>query len=487
VGIDTFAWPLVDEFVDREDQLRRMEGWWADPSRVPLALVGRRRVGKSWLLRRFAHDKHALILVSEQLPAGAQLTRFSEQLEPVLGVRPDLPDLAALFRVIYRAGRKRKLLVVVDEFPYLLGTSAPAQRRALSTIQSVMEDERDSSKVKLIVCGSQVAQMESLFSERSPLYGRFDRFDVRPLRFADAVRFFGQLGAIDAFERYAVAGGMPMYLSRLSHGTLRAAVCASVLHPDAPLWNEGRGLVEQELREPRTYFGILVQLSSGPKQLHEIAQPIGVEATSVSRYLHTLQDLRLVSRSAPHGAKATSKSGHWQLDDPFLRFWFRFVFPYQSDLEQGLAPEALYDADVKPHLSEHVSPVFETWCLEWLRRHRAADATIFGRWWGNSANIFRRTGERTTEEVDAVGGRRGGVVTLVSEAKWSTRKLGPGIVGDLRTYKIPAMCDGGLKVADSPAIVLFSKSGYTSGLRQLAADDPAIELVDVADALGTRE
>jgi AAA+ ATPase superfamily predicted ATPase len=260
-----------------------------------------------------------------------------------------------------------------------------------------------------------------------------------------------------------------------------------VLDLDAPLWNEGRALVEQELREPRTYFGILTQLAGGPKQLNEIAQPLRLEVTSVIRYLQTLQDLHLVSRATPFGSKPTSKSGHWQLDDPFLRFWFRFVFPYQSDLDAGLSPEALFDADVRPHLAEHVSPVFEAWCGSWLRRHRAELATTFGRWWGRSANRFRRSGERSSEEIDAVGGRRNGTVTLVAEAKWTSKVLSPAIVDELRTYKIPALVDAGLDVVDDPTIVLFAKRGYTPSLRDLAAADSRIQLIDVEAALAARE
>jgi len=473
-----FQWPLIGEFVNRATELDALEQWWTSSRREPLAMMGRRRVGKSWLFRRFADGKPAVVLVAEQLPAGSQLARFADLLEPVIGVRPDLPDVPTLFRVLHRAAKNEQLLVVIDEFPWLLGTSAAETGRLLTSIQAAIEEERDDSKLKLILCGSQVAQMEALFGERNPMHGRLQRLAIRPLSFADSLPFFADSNSLDAFERFAITGGMPMYLARLARGSLRSAVTSQILGRDAPLWNEGRSIVEQELREPRLYFAILEELAHGLKPLNEIAQPIGVSTGAVSKYLATLIHLRLASKSDPFAAPETSRSGRWQLDDSFLRFWFRFVFPFQTDLESGLSATGLFDAEVAPAMSDHVAPVFEQWCLQWLRANRSSEATRFGPWWGNAANEFRRTKERSAEEIDGVGSLRNRV-TVVSEAKWTNRQLSPAIIEDLDRFKIPALRQSGLKVADEPRIVLFSKSGYSDALHDLARRDARIDLIDV--------
>jgi AAA+ ATPase superfamily predicted ATPase len=481
--MEIYAWPSIGEFLDRADELDRLNAWWDGLDRRPVALIGRRRVGKSWLFRRFAHGKPAVLLVAEQIPPGAQLTRFAESLEPVLGVRPDLPDLATLFRVLYRAAQTEKLLVVIDELPWLLGSTAAEVRRALSVVQAIMEEERDRSGLKLVLCGSQVGQMEALFGEKNPMHGRLIRTEVRPLAFADATIFFPGLQAIAAFERYAIAGGMPLYLGRLAEGSVRTAVCREILDRNGPLWNEGRSILEQELREPRVYFGILEQLAGGEKELKEIAQPLRMDGAVVAKYLSTLAGLRLVERRLPLGARLNARSGHWRLGDPFLRFWFRFVFPYQSDLESGLRPDDLYDGEVEPVLADHVAPVFEDWCRSWLRANCGDAATAVGPWWGNAATRFRRDKERSSEEIDALGTLRGRV-TLAAECKWTNRPLGPSVVADLDTYKIPALKDAGLRVVERPRIVLFSKAGYSAGLRALAETDGRIQLVDVAAEFG---
>jgi len=483
VRVQSYEWATVDEFVNRTAELARMEAWWAATARQPLAVLGRRRVGKSWLFRKFAHGKPAIVLVAEQLPVSTQLERFSDILEPVFGFRPALAGVGDLVKVLYRAAGDKELLVVIDEFPYLLGSTAAEVAESSSSVQAVMEQERDGSHLRLVVCGSQVSQMEAMFGENNPLHGRLERLEVRPLSFADASGMLASLtDPIDRFERYSISGGMPMYLARLGGGPLRDVVCANVLDRFAPLWNEGRVLVEQELREPRIYLAILERLAAGPQQVHELAQHAGLDSKRASKYLSVLTELRLVSRSVPIGSGPDSRAGRWQLDDPFLRFWFRFVFVHQGDLEGGLDAGGLFDAVVAPDLADHCAPVFEQWAHTWLRANRAEIAVNWGRWWGNAANTFRRDGTRSTEEVDVVGLLRKRV-TAVVECKWTNEQLTPAVVTDLDTYKIPALREAGLKVVKDPRIILMCRSGYSDSLFELAATDGRIELVDVPAAL----
>lgn len=483
MAVPVFSWPLVTSFINRVEEQARLEAWWGEATREPLAIIGRRRVGKSWLFRRFADGKPAIILVAEQLPPHSQLTRFADILEPILGLRPDLPDVQTLLRVLFRLAKDQKVLAVIDEFPWMLGTSAAEVTQTLTTVQAVMEEERDSSQLKLVLCGSLVSQMESLFTEKNPMHGRLRRLPVRPLMFPEALLFLPDLDPVETFERFAVAGGMPMYLSRLASGSLRDAVCNAILNKDSPLFSEGRSIVEQELREPRVYFAILEQLARGGMPANEVGQRVSMETNAAHKYLLKLEELRLVSKHAPFGAAADARSGRWRLDDEFLRFWFRFVFPFQTDLESGLAPQTLFDAEIAADIPDHVSPTFEAWCLQWLRANSAGGATRFGNWWGNAANEFRKTKERSSEEIDAVGALKNRVV-IVSEAKWTTAQLGTSIVEDLEKYKIPALRQD-LKVVERPAIVLFSKSGYTPELTQFAANANHITLVDVPQALVT--
>lgn len=340
--------------------------------------------------------------------------------------------------------------------------------------------------MKLIVCGSAIAQMEALQSERNPLHGRLVPLELRALPYGRAIGLLDVDDPEDRFIRYAIAGGMPRYLTALARGTRESRICDQMLMPDAPLWNEGRTIVGQELREPAVYFALIEQLASGEKEVGELARAIRKKSAPVGKYLSQLEDLRLVRRDLPYGASATDRGGHWVLADPFLRFWFRFVFPFQADLEAGLSPENLYRSEIAPELAHHISPVFEAICREFVRSSMGAKATRVGRWWGNALNSYRKTGERTTEEIDVVGSLRKRV-TVIGEVKWTSRPVGEKLLSDLHAFKIPALTQGGLKLAGNPVIMLFSRSGYTPGLMERADGDDNLVLIDVAEMLSTHE
>ncbi len=480
--VPAFQWSLVPEFLDRREELARLENWWASSERMPLNLHGRRRVGKSWLFRRFAHGKPAVILVASRVYPGAQLSSFADRLEPILGVRPDLPDVPTLFRVLFRAARQKKMLVVIDEFPWLLPASEGGAEVELSRIQAVLEEERDNSRLKLILCGSQVGQMEALQSERSPLHGRLVPLRLRRLPYAEAALFLPRLDPVARFERYAITGGMPRYLAALAAPNLKKALCEGVLNRDSPLYDEARTIVEQELREPKSYFAILAQLADGDKELNEIAQATRLSTSTVSKYLAMLAELRLVQRHLPLGAGNDSRQGHWRLLDPFIRFWFRFVFPYQDELESGLRAADLFDQVVEPALHTHVAPVFEEWCREWTRANYGHAAQQVAGWWGLSRHDLRKTGQRSTEEIDVAGLGRGRV-TLVGEAKWQRKPMDFAVLQALREYKLPALEQAGFKLDASPTILLFARSGYAPALEKAARDDPAVVLIDVPQHL----
>lgn len=476
-------------FLNRRADLAAMEDWWAGTSRNALVLYGRRRVGKSWLLREFAHGKPAVVLVSDRRALGAQLRRFARELAPLLdGVEPALESVADLVATLYAIGREHKLLAVVDELPYLLPSRTEAREEALTAVQAVME-ERESSRLKLVLCGSHIGQMSGLLGERSPLRGRVTPLATEPLSFGEAQAFIAAGSPQERIERFAVAGGMSLYLDELGRdGPLARRIRDRVLDSRGPLFNDPREVLDDELREPGVYFSILEELGTGAKASGEIAAALAKRSNELGPYLHTLRELRLIEQLAPIGARPGSRDRRFRLADNFLRFWFRFVFAFQDDLRSGLTAADHYGGEIEPALADHVAPVFEALCRAYVRGTRGRAASRVGPWWGHALHELRRAGERTTEEIDVVGLGRGGV-TVVGECKWTARKVGRRLLDDIEAYKLPALRQAGLKVAAQPEILLFSRAGFTDALVEEAATRVDLTLVDAAevvDALSSR-
>jgi AAA+ ATPase superfamily predicted ATPase len=461
----TFAFAGHDRFLNRESDLARLEDWWAGGEQNALALYGRRRVGKSWLLREFARGKRALVLVAERRAEAPQLDRFAAQLEPFAGVRPALGSVPALVDALYRVAEEQKLLVVIDEFPYLLPPRARDRDEALSAIQARME-LRDASQLKLVLCGSYIGQMERLL--HGPLRGRLTPLLVEPLRFAEAQAFVAvDAPAAERIERYAVSGGMSLYLDELARGgSVRDRVCSRVLDSRGPLFNDPREVLEEQLRTPGVYYSLLEELSTGSKSLGDLGAALGRTTPHLQGYLETLRDMRLVERTAPITARAHERAFRYRLADDFMRFWFRFVFPFQEELRTGLAPSTLYDDEIAPRLADHVSPTFESLCRQWVLA--IGHATSVGSWWGIALNDLRRGGVRTSEEIDVVGRRRG-LVSVVGECRWTRKQMGLDVLGDLESYKIPALRQAGARISSDAVIALFSRSGFATGLVRAAA------------------
>ena len=478
-------WTRAGEFRNRSVELARLERWWRSNEREPLSLYGRRRVGKSWLFRRFAHGKPAILLVADQVARGMQLERLAAQLEPVLGVRPKLETTADLLRVLLKLAKAQKILIVLDEFPYLLGATQAERKRTLSSLQAVLEEERDHSKAKLLLTGSTIATMEELQLERSPLHGRLVPFPLKPMKFSHARALMDTSDPLAQLTCYSIAGGMPRYLAALQGRpgarSLLEAVKSQILDPYGPLFNEPRTMLSVELREPTTYFSILATLARNPQHTSDIADKLRLESKELTGYLHTLEQLQLVSRHLPVGAKVAARTTQWRCDDDFVRFWFRFVQPHQAELEAGLDPAAVIKRWIVPHLSDHSAITFERIVLEWMRARYTAAAPQVGAWWGPALHALRREQVRTTEEIDVVvlDGRK---VLAVAEAKWTNAALSFDVLRDLSSYKLPALQQAGYEVGDVE-IVLASRSGFTREVTTAAKGNRRIRLVDAHDIL----
>lgn len=462
------------EFRNREAELARLDRWWKDEGDpFPLLLYGRRRTGKSWLLREFAHGKDADILVCDRRAEQDQLASFARILEPSLGMRPDLPDVRTFFDVILRSRGPTQRLVVIDEFPLLLEVS----RGADAALAAALEERKPG--VKLVLCGSHVATMTTLLTERAPLHGRATPLLLAPLSFEQAQLFLPDSRPDQLVTRYAIAGGMPLYLRRLGRRrNLKAVLCDDVFDPLGPLFNEGREVLTMELTSTATHFSLLAALSSAPSlEWTDLVARSRIEESTASRYIRILEDLHIVRSANPVFAPSGARRRRYQIADPFIRFWFRFVFPFQADLAAGLPAGLHYDRNVAPYLADHVAPSFEEICRAWVRRHYSATTDTVGAWWGLARHDLRRAKLRSSEEIDIVGAR-GRVVTVIGECRWQNRPMGQDILRELVDFKLPALAQTGVEVGQVE-VLLFSKTGFRKELVDEAARRGNVRLVDL--------
>ena len=411
-------------FVNRVSELEQLEKRYASGKAEFFVLYGRRRVGKTELLARFCEGKRSIFFVSDlgseislrtALSAAVNTTLFGpNQMNAVYSTWEDL------LHALAQTAQSERLVVVLDEFPYLVTAHPP-----LATIlQRVWDQTLKNSQIMLILCGSYIGMMEeTVLGYQAPLYGRRTaQYLLEPLQFKDARLFYPSFPLEDQVRAYAVYGGTPAYLHTIqSQQSLKDNVLDGILTRGSFLYDEVRFVLQQELREPRNYFAILQAIAAGKTRLNEIKQATGIEGATA--YLDTLQQLHLVERIVPVTETQPQKSrrGIYRLKDHYLRFWFRYVHPNRSQLERGGA-QIILENQVIPEIDHFSSLTFEEVCQQFFWQAGLSGKLPFvptniGNWW--NAN----------EEVDLV--ILGENDAILVECKWTSKPVGIDIMADL--------------------------------------------------------
>lgn len=456
-------------FINRIAELSELNRLYGSNQAEFYVLYGRRRVGKTELLREFCQGKPHIFFIATLSSDIEQLTTFSQQIYGFSHnyVPPGFtfPSWEAAFQALVDlpSNTHPRPIVVMDEFTYLLN----GNQAIPSILQKVWDEHLKNSAIMLILCGSYIGMMETeVLGHRSPLYGRRTAGTLlRPLNLPSAAQFFPEYLPSDQFLSWAILGGMPYYLRTFSsRQELFVNIRDHILNArSGSLFNEPRLQLMEELREPRNYFSILRAIAQGHTRLNEIVQSSGVgHGTAVGRYLDILQQLRIITRTVPvtEHQPEKSKKGIYQIDDHFLRFWFRYVHPNQASLELGLE-NAILDQRIRPDLDHFVARTFEEAAQGYIASLAQTGQLQFlpeavGKWWDREA------------EIDVIAISRSEKTALVGECKWSQKPVGLNVLVDLKQKTQVA-----LKTIEISQIfyTLFSRAGFSRELVQVATQE----------------
>ncbi|AZH25617.1 ATP-binding protein [Haloplanus aerogenes] len=458
-------------FYDREAELDTLTAAVESPGSDFIVVYGRRRVGKTELLKEFCANRPHIYFLAAQEAEHRQREKFLDQIADHFDERvPRIDSWDGVFEYLGEQLQREDLVVVIDEFPHLV-----AENDSLpSYVQGFVDQELDGTDSMLVLCGSSVSTMESeILGHESPLYGRRTaQLDVTPFSFRQA-REVISYDIQDAIRSYAVTGGTPMYLTLFDYTqSLAANIRSHMLSPSAVLYNEPEFLLRTELRNPARYMSILEAVALGHTTPNEISGATGIDSGPLSKYLQTLRRLRLIQRDVPVTATGKkSKRSRYRVADEFLRFWFRYVEPNRSSIEE--APDIVYDGTIAPDLPTHVATTFEEVCQEavWeaVRRGDFEPYSEVGRWW------YRE------DEIDIVGLAPNDDRILFAECKWTSEPVGTSLAENLRTKA------GNVRWGPDDReeyFALFSKSGFVDGLEdQLDEHWSLCSLTEIDDLL----
>ena len=460
-------------FIGRQEELAELNNLYSTDKFQCVIIYGRRRVGKTTLISEFVKGKQALFFAATENNSDSMREEFCNRMYQALNA-PSIGTLdswQSVFQFIAKETRDRRLVLVIDEFPYL----AKADKEIKSVLQNVIDHYLKDTKLFLILCGSQVSFMEKeVLGYNSPLYGRRTaQIKLEPFSFFDSREFFPKYDIEKQIQAYCMLGGIPLYLSQFDdNDSLEDNIKGKILRKYSYLYEEPKNLLKQELREPMNYNAIIEAIATGATTLNNIVGKSKLPSDHCSKYLKTLMELLLVEREIPVGEPKSSRRGIYRIQDAFFKFWYRFVFPNTSELELGMTDD-IFKEEILPELPKYYGQGFELVChqhfLRELKEHRLPFRfSHIGRWWGNNPVM------RQQEEIDLFAAGKDGA--YIGECKWRNEKVDKTILDNL-VRKGQQL----FSAIDNKVYVLYSKSGFTSEVNRIAKKDNSLILYGLED------
>ena len=440
-------------FIGREKELSALNRLYSSDKFEFAVIYGRRRVGKTALISEFIKDKKAIYFMGVESNEKQNLENMSRSIiEYANGIEADTTffSFQAAIEYVFALAENERLIMVIDEYPYL----ARSSKSLSSTLQMVIDKNKDNSKLMLILCGSSMSYMEDhVLAYKAPLYGRRTaQMKLKPFDFEETCRYFKNMSAEDKALMYGIVGGTPQYLLQMNDKmSIEENVKNTFLDPVSFLFEEPSNLLKQEVREPAVYTAVITAIAEGATRMAEISTKVGEETSVCSGYLKSLINLGIVRKETPYGEKSSRKS-IYNIEDNMFRFWYRFVLHNNSIIARGAADLAY--KRIEPHLSEYMGKVFEDICMQYLWKLALEgkcpiEFQDLGRWWGNDPLT------RSQTEIDIMG-EQDKNTALFGECKWTNEKVDVGVL-DLLIKRSRIFSYSNVHY------YLFSKSGFTQG------------------------
>ena len=366
-----------------------------------------------------------------------------------------------LFKMIAEEKETEKIVIVIDEFQYLgkVNSAFP------SIFQKIWDEILKNKNIMVILCGSLINMMESqTLSYTSPLYGRrTGQIKLKQIPFENYKEFFNkEIDERALIEKYAVTGGVPKYIESFKDDSnIYEEIQNHIMNKQSYLYEEPNFLLQNEVSEVGSYFSIIKSIAAGNRKLGNISSNLSVSPTSLSKYLQTLMNLDILEREVPitETNPEKSKKGQYKIKDNFILFWFRFIYPNRTFLEMDQDKIVLEKMKTN-FIDNHVSYIYEDICKAkiWELNANGLLKTTFnkiGRWWNNN------------QEIDIVGINEEENSIIFGECKYykENKLMNEKVFYELREK---AKCVEWGNDNRKEYYILFSASGYTDSLREIA-------------------
>ena len=466
-------------FVGRKRELSSLEKLYHQQGFGMTVIYGRRRIGKSTLIREFLKDKRAIFYTATKVGKARNLELFCQQvvslLDPSLtGV--SFPSLEAILDLITDRLGGDKLVLVIDELPYW----AQDDGALLSVLQKYIDTRWSEQDMMIILCGSSLSFMENkVLSEKSPLYGRRNtQIRLEAFDYLEAAEFVPDYSSENKAIIYGITGGVAKYLAMIDpRGSADDNIKAQFFNTDGYLYDEPRNLLAQEFTDVALVNNVIEQIASGSNTVNEISQKIGQNSSTVLYALDKLIQVGLITKKKCITEEKNRKKTQYVLKDQMFRFWYAFIPKATSIIEIGQG-DLYFDRVVKPQIHNYMGSVFEEMCRYYTLKEGICGAfgntlTEVGTWWGTE--ILLRGSEKVQQsaDIDVVGISELDKTAVLGECKFKNEKIDKNVYDTL--LRRSAVISGKYRII---RFLFFSLSGYTSWFDSIQNNDIVLLTLD---------
>ena len=457
-------------FIGREYELKELNEEYNKGNFALSVIYGRRRVGKTYLIKEFLKDKKGFYFVALESNALINLSLLSMAVYEACGNLkglPDFLDFESAFRFLFEYAKENRIVFVIDEYPYLAQTTEYVS----SLLQKLIDEYRGNSKLFLILCGSSMSFMENqVLAYKSPLYGRrTSQLKINPFNYLDTAKFVENYSYKEKAIVYGLTGGIAEYLTFFDDNVeLKTNVINNFLKTGGRLFEEPTNLLKQELRQPKTYNDILFAIAGGASKLNEIATKLNMQTGGLTHYINSLVELGIVAKKTPV-LDRKNKRPIYVIKDTMFRFWYYFVQKNMNLINMELG-EMVYNKQVEARLNDYMGSVFEKITIEYFEQRLRKGKLDFipadyGNWWGNDKI------RKKESEIDLLAYNENNNY-LFAEVKWKNQKADETVLKELIEKSMNFKCLGRY-------YWLVSLSGFEKFIKPDNA-----ELMDINDIYG---
>lgn len=355
-------------FIGRTDELKKLNKVFSLDEFTTSLIFGRRRVGKSELIKT-ALKKNSSIKIYYECKEVSEKSNV-DGLSDILSEELNLPKLKfdnieSILKYIFELSIKEKIILVLDEYPYLKKTINGMD----SILQALIDKYNTTSKLSLVILGSYVDIMKELLFHSNPLYGRVDlTIELKQMDYYDSSLFYPAFSTEDKIKIYSVFGGIPYYNRLIDDSkSVKENIIELIASNGARLENEVSMYLNSEISKIVNANEVFEALSKGFSKYSDILSQSHVSSgPTLVDVLDKLIRMDVVSKTSPINDLNNKKKCGYYISDNLSLFYYRYIFKYSSQMKI-MDPNIFYAKYIEKDFEQQYVPhIFERICKQYL-------------------------------------------------------------------------------------------------------------------------